>query len=54
MISRLSHKPDDVFISSLVGATLITGCRKWDHLLLPHQFQLLVEGLIVLFLSGEK
>lgn len=51
VFTRLSHTPDNVFVSSLVGAALIAGCRKWDHLLFPHQFQLLVEGLIVLFLS---
>lgn len=53
LILRTSHRPDDVFVSSLVGtsATLITGCRKWDDLLFPHQFQLLVKGPLVLFLS---
>lgn len=53
LILRISHRPDDVFVSSLVGtrATLITGCRKRDYLLFPHQFQPLVKGPHVLFLS---
>lgn len=53
LILRISYRPDDVFVSSLVctSATLITGCRKWDNLLFPHKFQLLVKGPLVLFLS---
>lgn len=49
-----THTPDNVLVSSLVGAALVAGCRQRDDLLLPHQLQLLVESLGVLLLSRQQ
>lgn len=49
-----THGPDDVLVSSLVGATLITGCRQRDNLFLPHQLQPVIESLGILLLSGQQ
>lgn len=45
------HRPDNILISSLVGSTLITGCRQRDDLFLSHKLQLLIESLSILLLS---
>lgn len=49
-----THTPDNILVSSLVGPTLVTGCRQRHHLLLPHQLQLLVERLAILPLCRQQ
>lgn len=53
-LSECTHTPDNVLISSLVGPTLVTGCRQRDHLLFPDQLQLLIEGLGILLLRRQQ